>query len=671
MRIAHLYKRVWILTFLILVLSAYSSASAQNRPFTIDDLMKIKTATQTAISPDGSQVLYVVVDPDLKNSVENSDIWMVSASGGTPIKLTNGPKRDDSPRWSPDGKQVAFISDREGTSQIYLISPFGGEATKLTSVQTGIISFAWSPDGKQIAYNVPEGPTPDEAKKAKERDDTQVVSAKPKSVNLYVIDVASGKERQLTHGEFVVDDLAWSPNGKEIAMTTQADPAAEYGFQTNISVVSVEDGKIRSLVDRPGADRSPRWSPDGSQIAFESMDGHDSFIGQVFICLIPAGGGQSRNLSKSFDGDISSFSWAADGKSLFFEATRGVTTQLFSLSVDSGATTQITTGDKVFGGFSFSANSSRMALFIQTPSEPSNIYVSPVSGFNPTRLSDINPQVREFSLGSVEAIHWKSTDGTPVEGVLIKPVGYQAGKKYPLLTYAHGGPIGAFSVGFTPQLSSAGIPFQVDPYPVQVFANQGYAILCPNPRGSEGYGEKFKEANVHDWGGGDYQDIMSGIDYLIQQGLADPDKLGFMGWSYGGYMTSWVISQTTRFKAASMGAGLPDLYSFFGQTDIPGLLTAYIGGKPWENIQEWEKHSAMFHASNIKTPTLIQQGGADQRVPPPQGQELYKYLRDANIPVEYAVYPRQGHLIMEPKLQLDMLSRNLNWFNRWIKGEKE
>jgi dipeptidyl aminopeptidase/acylaminoacyl peptidase len=644
------------------------STGQGKRAFTIDDIMKLKTVLGTQISPDGSSVLYVVNEPNLKESAGNTDIWMVPYAGGAVVKLTNSPSRDDTPRWSPDSSRIAFISDRDGRPQVWLINPHGGEAAKLSDVKTGVASFEWSPDGRKIALLVPEGPSDDESKKIKERDDVRVVDRDYKWTHIHVIDVETKQGKQVTSGNYAVNDFDWSPDSKRIAFSFQPTPKIGDRYNTDISIVSADGGPATRLIERKGEDGSPKWSPDGSEIAFTSSDGDVGATAQTFLCVVPADGGTPRNISRSYDGEVQSFDWAADGKTIYFVAGQRVTEQLFAISVKSGETRQVTSGQKVFGAFSFSKDSGRMAFLCQTPTMPAEVHVSSVSRFEQVKLTRTNPQLEELAIGETEVIHWKSSDGKDMEGLLIKPVGFEAGRKYPLLTYVHGGPSGAFMLSFTPQLGAAPIPMQAEPYPVQVMASQGYAILCPNPRGSNGYGEKFKMANFKDWGHGDYNDIMSGIDYLIKQGIADQDKLGIMGWSYGGYMTSWVISQTNRFKAASVGAGITNVHSFYGQTDIPETLAAYFGGKPWSDIETYKKSSAMFYATNVKTPTLIQHGEKDDRVPIPQAQELYIMLRETGVPVEFAVYPRQGHLIMEPKLQLDMLTRNLNWFNRWLKG---
>jgi dipeptidyl aminopeptidase/acylaminoacyl peptidase len=299
---------------------------------------------------------------------------------------------------------------------------------------------------------------------------------------------------------------------------------------------------------------------------------------------------------------------------------------------------------------------------------PSEVFVSPTDKFKPSRLTRTNSFLSDIELGETEVIRWKSNDGMEIEGLLIKPVGSKPGERYPLLTYVHGGPSGKFGISFSPQIGGSS-PIQGETYPLHVLAGQGFAIFLPNPRGSYGYGESFRRANVNDWGYGDYLDIISGIDHLIEKGVADPDRLGIMGRSYGGYMTSWIITQTTRFKAASLGAGMSNLISFYGQTDIPGYMEFYFSGDPWTRADVYTKRSPLTHAMNITTPTLIQHGEKDARVPLPQAWEFYRALKKRNVPVEFIIYPGQGHSVQKPKFQVEMMRRNLEWFTRWLKGQ--
>jgi dipeptidyl aminopeptidase/acylaminoacyl peptidase len=412
----------------------------------------------------------------------------------------------------------------------------------------------------------------------------------------------------------------------------------------------------------------PKWSPDGKQIAFLSGDGKLDWLADLAVCVMPSSGGEPRNVSKKLDGltfaGSEFYGWAPDNRTLRLAVDTRATRQLFSLSVPDGEVKVLTEGQRVHDKFSFSADGQRFACVVDDPASPREVHAGTVGEQKPTRATFTNPQLLSVALGKVEPLRWKSADGLEVEGLLIKPTGYQQGRRYPLLTYIHGGPALQFAHAFS--VYPPGPP-QASRYPIHVLAGQGYLIFCPNPRGSAGYGEKFRQANVKDWGVGDFKDIMTGVDHLIAQGLADPQRLGIMGWSYGGYMTSWAITQTDRFKAASTGAGVTNLFSMYGQTDIPRFMEGYFGDVPWNQRELYAKHSAMTHVGKVKTPTLIQHGEKDDRVPLAQSQELHGALKRRGVPVEFVVYPRQGHNPSEPRLQADVLRRNVDWFNRWLK----
>jgi dipeptidyl aminopeptidase/acylaminoacyl peptidase len=637
-------------------------------PATVDDLMNIRNVVDVRISPDGGRVLYVVAEPDLSSSVYHTNVWLVLARGGDPVQLTQRTKKNDSPRWSPDGKTVAFLSDRSGKPQIWLIAPAGGKARKLTDVPGAVKDLEWSPDGKTIAFRATDAETPDEAKRKKHKDDVVLLGRHWKRDHLYVTDLAGKKLRRLTKGDFHVIDFSWSPDSARLAYTRQPTPSEDDIRRTDIAVIPAAGGESRMLVERPGPDFQPRWSPDGKTIAFLSRDGQTDTIGNRFLCVVPAEGGEPRNLSKGFDEHFvaelpAGFAWAPDGQTIYAIAQKKMRQQLVALSVESGEVRTISTGDSLYHRFSLSKDGSKVACIAEGVKHPSELFDSSMGLFFLRRLARTNPHLRDVALGETEEVRWKSKDGREVEGLLIKPVGYQEGTRYPLLTYVHGGPALNFRMGFTPYGTSP----QAQRYPIQVFAGQGYAVFCPNPRGSGGYGEEFRRSNIRDWGGRDFEDVMAGIDTLIERGIADRNRLGLMGWSYGGFMTAWGITQTDRFKAASVGAGVTDPFSMYGQTDIPSFMEAYFGGPPWKAGDAYDRCTSIRFAGNVKTPTLIQHGEKDERVPLAQGQELYVALKRLNVPVEFAVYPRQGHVVSEPRLQADVLRRNVEWFNRWLK----
>lgn len=637
------------------------------RPVKLDDLFRIRNIEEAQISPAGDRVAYVLSEIDLAGNAARSGIWLVKTAGGPPRRLTAGPGRDETPRWSPDGRRMAFISDRDGSNQIWLIDLAGGEARKPVPIEGGASSFAWSPDGRKIAFLARSPKPPGMEKAAKAPDDVIVFDKDVPGLQLFVLDPASGETSRLTPDPSAVTDFSWSPDGNTIAFAAQPSPRIQDLYRTDIYTVDLETRVIRDLVKRPGIDTFPRFSPDGRQIAFLSTEGKTDWIANWYLCLVPAAeGGAPRNITPKFDEFLFTPKWSPDGRGIFFQSPAGLKNQLFSVSPETGELRPLLRGDFVWSDFTFSAKAERMAFLGTNSQTPTEVFVSSPDRFSPVRLTFTNPELQDVSLGVQEVVHWKSADGLDIEGLLLLPPGSPAGKPYPLLTYVHGGPSGRFAAEFSPQIGSP-YPIQAECYPLQVLAGLGYAVFMPNPRGSYGYGEKFRKANLLDWGGGDYRDIMSGIDALVAREIADPAKLGIMGRSYGGYMTAWIISQTDRFKVASLGAGMSNLVSFYGQTDIPGYTEYYLGDVPWQALDRYMSRSPVFYARNIKTPTLILHGEKDFRVPLPQAQELYAALKRNGVPVELIIYPRQGHVVVEPKFMRDMMERNLEWFARWMK----
>lgn len=655
-----------------LALGLCSPTFPQQKAFTEADLAALKTVLDVRIAPDASRVLYVLSEPDQNLNIYRSEIWIVDARGGEPRRLTDSQKGDEAPRWAPDGRHIAFISERSDSRQIWLLNLEGGDPQRLTDMKTGVSAFEWSTDGKKIAFLTVDPVSDEEAQRDRTTGGVQIVDAKFELSHLHVLDVATDTERQLTHGAFTVQDFSWSPDGTQIAFTWRPTSRDVDDDKSDVFVVSLDDGGVRSLYVHPGRDDNPHWSPDGKYVAFESAMSEVGEYASAHLLVVPAKGGQARDVTPRVGERIYAFyGWSPDNQTLYFQIRQGPTMQLMAAAVDNATVRAVSNGARIYDSFSFSASTAKMAFGVSEPNAPRDVYVSAVAAFRPARLVSSNPRLGEFRTGSTKLVHWKSRDGLEIEGIVSLPVGYVQGIRYPLITVLHGGPSAAFALGFAPQLSADPAPVQVEPYPPQLYAEHGFVLFMPNVRGSGGYGEQFRKADIKDWGGGDLEDVMSGIDMLIAQGIADEKHLGVMGWSYGGYLSAFAISQSSRFGAAQVGAGPSNMISMYGTSNQPNQIDAYFGGAPWQQEALYRSRSALTYATKIHTPTLIQHGENDPDVPLGQAQELYQALVANSVPVEFAKYPHSGHIPVEPKLNSDVRLRALGWFDRWLRPNQQ
>jgi len=635
--------------------------------WTPEQELKVKAIGAVRVSPDGKRVAYTVSDavmsPDKSEYV--SQIWVAETESdkrGKAVQLTYAEKSSDNPRWSPDGSMLAFTSSRSGKSNLFVLRLIGGEAEQLTDVKSGVANFAWSPDGKRIAFLLRDAPSDDEEKNNKGKNDWRWIDEAVKLNRLNVINLdkdANGKRepRRLTGDANVEGDFKWSPDGKTIVFTRTKAPKVDYWPTADLLAVDVASGEVKTLAATNAAEGTPAYSPDGKWIVFTISDDPPRWAGYQRLALIPAAGGTPKMLAETFDAQPGLVDWSGDGKHIYFAETRGTVSRISTLNVSTGVITEINKGNEVLGSFSANRDGTVLGFTMQSSEQAPEVFVSSTSSFAPVQISRVNAELPALPLGKTEVLGWKSTDGLDVEGLLTYPVGFKAGTRVPLLLVIHGGPAGVFTQSY---LASRG------PYPVATFASRGFAVLRVNPRGSSGYGQKFRFANIKDWGGGDYQDLLTGVDRVVQMGVADPERLGVMGWSYGGFMTSWTITQTHRFKAASVGAAVTNLMSFIGTADIPSFIPDYFGAQPWEDLEIYRKHSAMFNAKGVKTPTLIQHGEADERVPISQGYEFYNALKVQNVPVRMIVLPRMPHGPNEPKMVLKAKQTNLEWFEKYL-----
>jgi dipeptidyl aminopeptidase/acylaminoacyl peptidase len=640
---------------------AHGTPAAGGKPLTPYDLIRVRTITETQISPDGSRVLYVLRSANLEKNRYDASLWIVPTSGGNARQLIDGAKMDWSPRWSPDGRNIAFLSDRDGMPQVWLIRAAGGEASELTGARGGVGAFEWGPDGRSIAFLSESYPAIDESF-------VRLVDRQSAAEQLRLVDVASREERLLTDSGVVVSDFSWAPDGRHIAVSILPASQPADDFHTDLYVVNVKDETMSPLVVRDGRDDTPRWSPDGTRIAFLSSEGETGEFATLHLCIVPATGGEPHALANSLGERIYDFyGWSSGATELYFRSRQGVAMHLFAASVETGATRAITRRNIAHDAFSFSREPRQKTAFVASdPCTPKDLFVSQIAPFEARRLVESNTGFGAFRCGESKIVHWKSRDGMTIEGLLTLPIGYVSNRPVPLLVAIHGGPSGAFSAAFAPQFATGPTPLSMEVYPPQLFAERGYAMFMPNIRGSGGYGEHFRKLIMRDWGGADLDDVLDGVDDLVRQGVADPERLGILGWSYGGFMTASAITKTHRFKAAQIGAGASDLISLYGTSNQPDQIAGYLGGPPWSNYELYRDRSPVYHAVDIVTPTLIQQGELDTAIPKGQAEELYRALQVRGVPVEFAVYPRSGHSPTEPRQNLDVWTRSIAWFDSWL-----
>src|SRR5918993_10610 len=628
--------------------------------------LKVKTVGAVRVSPDGKKVVFTVSSPVMAPDKSEfvTQIWLANTDGSEPVQLTYAEKSSDNPRWSPDGKMLAFTSGRSGKTNLYALRIAGGESEQLTDVKSGVGNFAWSPDGARIAFVMRDAPTDEEEKGNKGKDDWKWIDENVKLNRLNVVNVqkdANGKRdlRVLSKEGNIEGDFDWSPDGKTIVFTRTRTPKVDYWPSADLLAVDVTSGTVKALATTNAAESGPTFSPDGKSISFLISDDPPRWAGYRRIAVIPAEGGAPRLLAETFDAQPGVIDWSSDGKRLYFLETRGTVSRLATLDVASGVVTDLNKGNEVIGAVSFNNSRNMIGFTMQSSDKAPEAFVTGIQKFAPVQVSRANADLPKLPVGKTEVVKWKSKDGQEIEGLLTYPVNYKQGTRAPLLLVIHGGPAGVFTQSF---VAGRGV------YPIAAFASRGYAVLRPNPRGSSGYGQKFRFANIKDWGGGDYQDLMTGVDHVIGMGVADPERLGVMGWSYGGFMTSWVITQTKRFKAASAGAAVTNLMSFIGTADIPSFIPDYFGGQPWEDLEIYRTHSAMFNAKGVSTPTLIQHGEADERVPISQGYEFYNALKVQNVPVRMITFPRMPHGLTEPKMVLKSKQTNMEWFEKYLRA---
>ena len=660
------------------VLAPALVAQSPARRVTVDDLMRLRTILDVKLSPDGQRVAYVVSQPSVERNAHEAAIFVVASSGGTPTRVAPDVQVFTPAlpaarvRWTPDGGRVSFLGTIDSRPQVHAVAPTGGRAEVLTSAPQGVVSYDWSPDGTTVAYTTGEAAEPTPVIRA---------GAPSRPVRLWV-KFGDATPRVLTPAEHYVDSFTWAPDGRTLVYSAAPTTGFMAPYYTRLYQVATDATAPRVLIDRAGMNTSPQFSPDGRRIAFVTTSERIGLLaprGLAVLTLptsgpatsVPATAIRTYPMNGAWIGEMV---WAPDNQSLYVlmnEGTFATGQHMFEMpvvrvNIDSGHAERVVPGPVVNYSVSVSRNGGTLAYRQVEARTMGDVVVRDVATGRSTTVTQANPELAQYSLGTLEPISWRSSDGKEIWGLLLTPPGRSgaAARKLPLLVYCHGGPIGGVTYGIFPQFMHA--PGQIDPYPVEAFASAGYAVLFPMPRGGSGYGEEGHRAIVNAWGESDYRDIMAGVDHLIATGLADPQRLGVLGASYGGFMTNWIVTQTNRFKAASSSASISDLTDLFYLADAGMVMEEYFG-KPWANRDSYMQHSPITHVLNVQTPLLIQHGENDQRVPLVSGRRFYEALKGLGKVVELDIFPRGGHVQYQPVAQRASMQRNLEWFQKWIR----
>ena len=646
---------------------AAPSPAVRLRPFSPDDVLRIRDVREPQISPDGAWVAYTVSTSDTAEDRNKSAVWMASWDGTRNVRLTTSKPGENTPRWSPDGRWLAFLSSREDEhSQLWLLDRQGGEGRKATTLPSDVDDYVWAPDGKRVALVAedpdtakPKTPAPIVIDRFQFKQDEAGYLGKQHR-HVYLLDVESGKTTLLTAGDY--DELlpAWSPDGKSLAFVSKRRPDADRDDNWDLYVMEAAAGAAPRQVttfegpdNNPDYESRPAWSPDGRAIAY-LQGGLPKLIyyGVQKLAVVPSAGGAPRILTAALDRNVASPEWSSDGSFITFLLEDDRAVGLARIPAAGGAIERLVSGPRVVSAFTAGAGG-KLAVLASTPLVPDEVFALDGTTLRP--LSHQNDEwLARTKLGDVEPITFKSRDGTAINGFTVKPPDAVPGKRYPTILRIHGGPVSQYQYEFDSQL--------------QTLAGRGYLVVVANPRGSSGRGERFATAIFADWGTKDAQDVLAAVDYAVAQGLADPARLGVGGWSYGGILTNYVIAQDRRFKAAVSGASISNVLAGYGTDQYVREYELELGA-PWKATDTWIRLSFPFlHADRITTPTLFLCGDKDFNVPLLNSEQMYQALRSLGVETQLVIYPGQHHGINKPSYRRDRLERYLAWYDKHLKS---
>lgn len=662
-----MFSRLIVVAIAIAIAFAPVPLTAQTpRPLDVDDLFEIRRVANPRISPEGEWVAYTVAQTSLEDEKSSTRLWMVSIGGGDPIPMSAEGTSVSRPRWSPDGRYLSFTASRDGgKTQVWILNRLGGEAQQLTEIEQGVAGYEWSPDGSRLVLSIRD---------AREEDDDESDTRPPwvidrlqfkrdgagyltgnRRTHLYVFDVATKEVRQITSGNYDESSPVWSPDGTRIAFVSNRTAEPDANSNSDIWIVAADNtdmgATVLQVTTNPGSDGSPAWSPDGRSIAYITVTQPELiWYATGHLAVVSATGGKPRILTAELDRNFSSPRFSADGRWIYARLEDSAENHLARVRVSDGRVERPIRGGLAVRDVAYGPHGTMVGRIAHLD-RPDELFVVEDDGLR--RLTYENDTwLSGRSLGAVHNVTFPSSDGTEIEGFIYLPPGYQSGMRYPTLLRIHGGPVSQFTHSFN--------------FEANLFAAKGYVAVTVNPRGSSGYGQGFSRAIWADWGNKDFDDVMAGVDYAIEQGFADPDRLGVGGWSYGGILTNYVITKTDRFKAAITGASEVFYRANYGHDHYQRQWEAELG-LPWETAELWDRISPFTYVDNITTPTLIMGGEDDWNVPILNSEQLYQALRRLGRETKLVVYPGQSHGLRVPSYQKDRLERYLAWYDKYVK----
>lgn len=649
------------LCLVIVSLSVASSLRAQDRrPMTTDDALDLVGVGGAQISPDGRWVLFSKSELDWDENERKTTWWRVPADGSEEAHRFIGEEGGSGFRFSPDGRWLSFTRSVDDKSQLFLIRTDGGEALQLSEHETSVGSYRWLDDGSSIVFVAAHARSAEEEKERKDGYDAIFVDEGANGQqagewnDLWSIEVETKEETRLTEAEHRIGSFDVSPDGQRIVFASRTENRRNQSNLSEMHLLDLSSGELRALTENRSPEGNLTWAPDGRRIAYTARGDGDWELLLDKIWVMDIQSGEKRVASSAYQGTIRSFAWTPDGNSILFGGLQRTDTNLFRLTVDSGEITRITDAAGSVAPSSFSRDRSMMAFVAQDWDTPPDVWAGPTDGSDGVQLTRANPWVEaELALAESRLIRWRSRDGLEIEGILTVPAGYEQGR-LPFLLHIHGGPAGVFTNTFSARN--------------HVWAGLGYAQLSPNVRGSSGYTDELLRGNMQDIGGGDYWDLMTGVDEVVEMGVADPERLGLRGWSYGGILGGWTVTQTDRFKGASVGAMVSDWTSEYGPGFNHDVSLWYIGGTPWENPEEWRQKSPLTHVGNVTTPTLILHGMNDRTDTEPQSMMFFQALKDQGKTTRYIRFPREPHGFREPRHQRTRDIEEIRWIQKYVTG---